>query len=152
MASHFCQKCATEITPTTRKCPTCGAKIVPPKIDRPVADTRFEDAHPSSPERNKPYQPKPVTRSSSEGSPLADQTYKIRDSLPKEMADKLKDWGLESDQAFFYVILSAFIPWLGFIFMYIFKKEKPQYLKAVYIGTTIGMIFFILMQFLRYTN
>lgn len=157
MANLFCQRCATEITAKTRRCPTCGNKIKPPtevEIDHPdVVDNRFEIRHDYvDPNDSRRTVNKKVDQSYQVKEPITftDKTKKKSTSfvsqLPTDVIDFLKKYELFDDQAVLLLALSLFIPWVGIVLVIVAKSEKLPYQKALVYGTMVGFLGWLLLS------
>lgn len=142
MATLFCQKCATEVTPAMRKCPTCGAKITLPKnADHEVADARFDDANrfKNGGEAHKQDYTPPAF-----GEPKVKKSRELSGELPKEVQEKLAKFGLVNDEDFILAGVSLFIPIAGFIIAASVKQKRPELAKTASVLALISIGFALL--------
>lgn len=144
MATLFCQKCATEISPNTKRCPTCGAKIEPIKEDNTVVDVRFDDAHRF---KDGVEQPRTTPKDDATGSPRSKKGQAIFGEMSKEMQAKFAKYGLVNDEDFLLAGLSLFIPIVGFIIAASIKKQRPELAKSLNVLAGISVFFAVVSSF-----
>lgn len=114
----FCPKCGQDVVDGSQMCPTCGQSLVATSDSAPVMDAVQPTVSPS-PEVNEPAQV------------MANET--------ETMVSPTAKGGIG------WAILGFFIPIVGLILFFIWKKDKPGDAKMAGIGALISVILGIVL-------